>query len=76
MNQGDAIGLKLDLDKGTLEIYLNGVYLGVAVKPGMEGVAPLVGPLRWAVDVGAGQSVRIDGPQPDCWCNPCCSGNE
>ena len=66
MNQGDAIGLKLDLDKGTLEVYLNGNHFGVVVEPGMEGVAPLVGPLRWAVDVAAGQSVRIDGPQPDC----------
>ena len=66
LEQGDAIGLKLDLDKGTLEVYVDGIYLGVMVKPGMEGVAPLVGPLRWAVDVAEGQSVRIDGPQPDC----------
>ena len=38
------------------------------VQPGMKNnhgkpIAPLVGPLRWAVDL-KGASVRIDGPKP------------
>jgi hypothetical protein len=39
------------------------------VAPGMkntrgEAVAPLAGPLRWAVDVGNGASVRIERKPP------------
>ena len=50
-------------------MWLNGERRGVMVQPGMKNkkgnpVAPLVGPLRWAVDVGGGASVRIDGPKP------------
>ena len=53
-------------------MWLNGERRGVMVQPGMtvadrEGnekpVAPLVGPLRWAVDLNVA-SVRIDGPKP------------
>ena len=49
-------------------MWLNGERRGVMVQPGMKTqkgkpVAPLVGPLRWAVDL-YGASVRIDGPKP------------
>jgi hypothetical protein len=74
IKQGDVVGLMLDLGQRTLSVYLNGARRGVMVAPGMknrdgEAVAPLAGPLRWAVDVGAGASVRIErrpapGPVP------------
>ena len=49
-------------------MWLNGKRRGVMVQPGMknkdgEPVAPLVGPLRWAVDL-FNASVRIHGPKP------------
>eukprot|EP01046_Picozoa_sp_COSAG06_P033486 COSAG06_NODE_3421_length_5370_cov_8.010245_2_plen_185_part_00 len=67
--QGDAVGLLLDLGQRTLSVYLNGARRGVMVAPGMknrdgEAVAPLAGPLRWAVDVGFGASVRIERTPP------------
>jgi hypothetical protein len=71
---GDVAGLLLDLGQRTLSLYLNGAWRGVMVAPGMkdrrgEAVASLAGPLRWAVDVGYGDSVRIErrpapGPVP------------
>eukprot|EP01046_Picozoa_sp_COSAG06_P022280 COSAG06_NODE_1719_length_8590_cov_18.960311_8_plen_205_part_00 len=71
---GDVVGLLLDLGQRTLSLYLNGARRGVMVAPGMknkwgEAVASLAGPLRWAVDVGFGASVRIErrpapGPAP------------
>jgi hypothetical protein len=74
IKQGDVVGLLLDLGRRTLSLYLNGARRGVMVAPGMknwdgEAVAPLAGPLRWAVDVGYGASVRIEhrpapGPLP------------
>eukprot|EP01046_Picozoa_sp_COSAG06_P043936 COSAG06_NODE_5838_length_3250_cov_27.950492_2_plen_159_part_00 len=74
IKQGDVVGLLLDLGQRTLSLYLNGARRGVMVAPGMkntrgEAVAPLAGPLRWAVDVGYGASVRIarrpaPGPVP------------
>eukprot|EP01046_Picozoa_sp_COSAG06_P011956 COSAG06_NODE_689_length_13068_cov_9.661269_11_plen_148_part_00 len=60
----------------TLSVYLNGVRRGVMVVPGMRdwngaaachyggAVAPLAGPLRWAVDVEIGASVRIERRPP------------
>eukprot|EP01046_Picozoa_sp_COSAG06_P076412 COSAG06_NODE_24377_length_664_cov_2.210619_1_plen_171_part_01 len=59
---GDVVGLLLDLGQRTLSVYLNGARRGVMVAPGMkdrrgEAVAPLAGPLRWAVDVWRGASV-------------------
>jgi hypothetical protein len=64
IEQGDVVGLLLDLGQRTLSVYLNGARRGVMVAPGMknnrgEAVAPLAGPLRWAVDVSYGASVRI-----------------
>jgi hypothetical protein len=74
IKQGDVVGLLLDLGQRTLLVYLNGARRGVMVAPGMKNtaggaVAPLAGPLRWAVDVGGGASVRIvrrpaPGPVP------------
>ena len=74
IKQGDVVGLLLDLGQRTLSVYLNGARRGVTVAPGMKNmlgraVAPLAGPLRWAVDVGGGASARIarmpaPGPVP------------
>jgi hypothetical protein len=74
IKQGDVVGLLLDLGQRTLSLYLNGARRGVMVAPGMknwrgEAVASLAGPLRWAVDVSFGASVRIErrpspGPVP------------
>jgi hypothetical protein len=69
IKQGDVVGLLLDIGQRTLSVYLNGARRGVMVAPGMkdvhgEAVAPLVGPLRWAVDVGSGASVRIERKPP------------
>ena len=65
IKQGDVVGLLLDLGQRTLSVYLNGARRGVMVAPGMknmrgEAMASLAGPLRWAVDVGVGASVRIE----------------
>ena len=48
----------LDLDAGSLTVYVNGERRGVMVPSG------LVGPLRWTVDMYNGASVAIDGPLP------------
>jgi hypothetical protein len=69
IKQGDVVGLLLDLGQRTLSVYLNGARRGVMVAPGMknrlgEAVAPLAGPLRWAVEVGQGASVRIERKPP------------
>eukprot|EP01052_Picozoa_sp_SAG31_P049719 SAG31_NODE_11019_length_1073_cov_1.766940_2_plen_138_part_01 len=65
IRQGDVVGLLLDIEQRTLSVYLNGARRGVMVAPGMknyrgEAVAPLVGPLVWAVDVGYGAVVRLE----------------
>jgi hypothetical protein len=69
IKQGDMVGLLLDLGQRTLSLYLNGARRGVMVAPGMKNnrggaVAPLAGPLRWAVDVAHGASVRIERKPP------------
>eukprot|EP01046_Picozoa_sp_COSAG06_P034225 COSAG06_NODE_3568_length_5176_cov_22.718732_4_plen_186_part_00 len=71
---GDVVGLLLDLGQRTLSLYLDGARRFVVAAPGMknwdgEAVAPLAGPLRWAVDVDLFASVRIErrpapGPVP------------
>ena len=66
IKQGDVVGLLLDVGQRTLSVYLNGARRGVMVAPGMknntrgEAVEQLAGPLRWAVDVRGGASVRIE----------------
>ena len=62
---GDIVGLLLDLESQTIRVYLNGRRHGLMVSPGMQNhrggaVESLVGPLRWAADVGDGASVRIE----------------
>ena len=69
IKQGDVVGLLLDVGQRTLSVYLNGARRGVMVAPGMkntrgEAVAPLARPLRWAVDVCFGASVRIERKPP------------
>eukprot|EP01046_Picozoa_sp_COSAG06_P049934 COSAG06_NODE_7788_length_2374_cov_33.256703_2_plen_204_part_00 len=69
IKQGDVVGLLLDLGQRTLSVYLNGARRGVMVAPGMENVrgevvASPAGPLRWAVEVGLGASVRIAAAIP------------
>ena len=74
IKQGDVVGLLLVLGQRSLSLYLNGARRGVMVAPGMKNVdgravALLAGPLRWAVDVRYGASVRIErrpapGPVP------------
>eukprot|EP01046_Picozoa_sp_COSAG06_P042692 COSAG06_NODE_5477_length_3455_cov_29.898391_3_plen_206_part_00 len=66
---GDVVGLLLDVGQRTLSVCLNGARRGVMVAPGMKSgiggaVAPLAGPLRWAVDVAWGGSVRIAAAIP------------
>jgi hypothetical protein len=65
VQEGDIVGLLLDLESQTIRVYLNGRRHGLMVSPGMQNcrggaVASLVGPLRWAADVGDGASVRIE----------------
>ena len=69
IKQGDVVGLLLDLGQRTLSVYLNGARRGVMVAPGMKdyygsAVAPLAGPLRWAVGVDCGASLRIERKPP------------
>ena len=59
-------GLLLDLDAATVTVWVNGVWKGVMVRPGMtdvdgEPVGRLEGPLRWAVALGPNASVEIAG---------------
>ena len=56
--EGDTIGLLLDLSAGSLTLYHQGQLLGPMVGEG------LAGPLVWAVDVGGGAELTIDGPKP------------
>ena len=54
-NKGDCIGLVLDLDQGSMDVYKNGMRLGVMVAGG------LIGEYCWAVSLGSeqGDSARI-----------------
>ena len=53
--QGDRIGMLLDLDQGSMSIWKNGERLGVMQAGG------LTGPLCWAASVGLqGDSARIE----------------
>ena len=57
LNAGDCVGLLLDLDAGSLAVYVNGAKHGV-IASGLKG------PLFWAVDLMGSASVQIDGPKP------------
>jgi hypothetical protein len=48
----------LDVDKGSLAVYVNGKRCGLAVPSG------LLPPLQWAVDLFDGERMTVDGPKP------------
>ena len=70
IKRGDVVGLLLDLEQRTLSVYVNGARRGVMVAPRMKDrsggavASPLVDPLRWAVEVVDGSSVRIERKPP------------
>lgn len=54
IKEGDRVGMLLDLEKGTLSVFLNDKHLGFMVKAG------IVGPVRWMVELNTpGDSVRV-----------------
>ncbi len=55
---GDVIGLLLDVDAGSLDVYLNGTRCGRMI------VSGLTQPLRWAVDLGPNSGVRVTMKPP------------
>lgn len=57
--QGDVIGLEVDLDVGTLAVALNGVPRGLLISGGLQG------PVRWAADVGYTGAVRLSRRTPE-----------
>ena len=77
---GDVVGLLLDIEQGTLAVYLNGERRGLMVQPGMTMACRHVGgyrdatvrkpvpslgrSLRWSVELGYGSTVRVNGPLP------------
>ena len=58
--QGDRIGMLLDLDQGSMTLYKNDVLMGVMVAEGLSGE------YCWAVSLGySGSSARIESaPAP------------
>ena len=69
--QDAVVGLLLDVDKGTLAVYLNGTRCGIMMQRGglfknTEGGVPadMEPPLRWAVDVGFGSAISIESKPP------------
>lgn len=64
----------LDLDEGTLAVWINGESKGIVIQQGMSyrkrdrvrrsdivaTVHPLRGPLKWAMELGRGYSVAIE----------------
>ena len=55
-DQGDRIGMLLDLDQGSMTVWKNGVKMGVMWAGGLSG------PLCWAVSLGcwSGANARIE----------------
>ena len=71
IKRGDVVGLLLDLGQRTLSVYINGARLGVMVAPGTknnagDAVAPLSGPLYWAVALAGGDSVGVEHKRLGC----------
>ena len=64
--EGDVVGLLLDLDtRGPgpeLTVYLNGEMCGLLRGPAPKSANALLGPVRWAIDVGYNGRCRVDGP--------------
>jgi hypothetical protein len=57
---GDAVGLLLDLDAGSLAVYLNRERCGLMIQSGLAAPAGFV----WGADVFSGYSVRIEHKPP------------
>ena len=51
--QGDRIGMLLDLDQGSMTVWENGVKVGMMQAEGLSG------PLCWAVSVGDGRGATM-----------------
>ena len=71
LSDGDVVGLLLDVDKGSLAVYLNGIRCGIMMQKGglfknhKGGVpADLKPPLWWAVDVGYSSKISIISKPP------------
>jgi hypothetical protein len=71
LNDGDIVGLLLDIDEGSLAVYLNGKRCGLMMQRGGRfknrslGIpAELQSPMRWAVDVGYEASIHIESKPP------------
>ena len=61
----DVVGLLLDLDAGSLAVFVNGVRLGLMVEGGLRG------PLYWVADlysssISGASSVRVGDKRPAC----------
>ena len=52
--QGDRIGMLLDLDQGSMAVWKNDQHLGVMQAEGLSG------PLCWAIELYREGSVRIE----------------
>ena len=52
--QGDRVGMLLDVDQGSMTVWKNDVKLGVMVAEGLSG------PFCWAVDLFRSSSARIE----------------
>jgi hypothetical protein len=57
--QGDTVGLLLDIERRYVAVYLNGQRLGACTFP-LDGVRPQQSPLIWAVDLGQQPGVFSD----------------
>jgi hypothetical protein len=52
--EGDTVGMLVDLDKGTLSVFLNGKHIGFMVKAGITG------PLMWMTELNTpGDAVKV-----------------
>lgn len=54
-NCGDTVGLLLDLDEGSLALYVNGRRIGFLIPFGLRDVTPF----RWGVDLSKSMAVRM-----------------
>ena len=54
LKEGDTVGLLLNVDAGSMAVYLNGTRCGMMIESGLPR------PLRWAAELVYGSSVRIE----------------
>ena len=57
--QGDRIGMLLDLDQGSMTVWKNGEKLGMMQAEGLSG------PLCWAVEMSRGSARIESAPLPE-----------